>query len=71
MVKINGEPQDAAGQSVAAYLEATGYDSRAVAVEYNEVILPKVQYASTQLADGDVVEIVCFMGGGCLAAASY
>ena len=40
MVKINGEPQDAAGQSVAAYLEVAGYDSRAVAVEYNEAILP-------------------------------
>ena len=65
MVKINGEPQDAAGQSVAAYLEAAGYDSRAVAVEYNEAMLPKAQYAATQLADGDVVEIVCFMGGGC------
>ena len=25
----------------------------------------EAQYAATQLADGDVVEIVCFMGGGC------
>ncbi len=65
MVKINGEMEQAAGKSVAAYLEEAGYDSRAVAVERNEVILPKEQYASTLLADGDTVEIVCFMGGGC------
>ena len=65
MVRINGEMEQAAGKSVAAYLAETGYDSRAVAVEYNEAILPKAQYASTLLADGDTVEIVCFMGGGC------
>lgn len=65
MVKINGKMQQAAGKSVAAYLEEAGYDSRAVAVEHNEVILPKERYASTRLADGDTVEIVCFMGGGC------
>ena len=58
MVKINGEPIAAAGKSVAAYLAEAGYDSRAVAVEYNEVILPKADYEKTILADGDVVEIV-------------
>ncbi len=65
MVKVNGEPQEAAGESLAAYLAAAGYDSRAVAVEYNGAILPKERYAATVLADGDVVEVVCFMGGGC------
>lgn len=64
MVKINGEPVAAAGKSVSAYLAEAGYDSRAVAVEVNEAILPKADYAQTILADGDVVEIVCFMGGG-------
>lgn len=65
MVKINGEPREAAGQSVTEYLAAAGYDSRAVAVEYNGAILAKADYESTRLADDDVVEIVCFMGGGC------
>ena len=64
MVKINGEAVDAAGKSVAAYLAETGYDSRAVAVEVNEVILPKADYDRAVLTDGDVVEIVSFMGGG-------
>ena len=64
MVKVNGELVEEAGKSVAAYLAEAGYDSRAVAVEYKEVILPKADYEKTILVDEDVVEIVCFMGGG-------
>ena len=64
MVKVKGELVEEAGKSVAAYLAEAGYDSRAVAVEYNEVILPKADYEKTILADGDVVEIVCIMRGG-------
>ncbi len=64
MVKVNGELVEAAGKNVAAYLAEAGYDSRAVAVEYNEVILPKAEYEKTVLVDGDALEIVCFMGGG-------
>ena len=41
MVKINGTKQDADGCTVAKWLAEAGYDSRAVAVEYNDVILPK------------------------------
>ena len=33
-------------------------------VELNEEILPKTEYDSTAIADGDVVEILSFMGGG-------
>ena len=64
MVRINGEDKAAAGKSLGDYLQEAGYDSRAIAVEYNEVILPKADYETTVLQDGDVVEIVCFMGGG-------
>lgn len=66
MLKINGEnsPQ-AIGQTVAAYLDAHNIDIRTVAVERNEDILPKEKYGVTALQDGDVIEIVTFMGGGC------
>ena len=46
------------------FLKEAGYDSRAVAVEYNDAILDKAAYETTKLQDGDVVEVVCFMGGG-------
>lgn len=64
MVKINGTAQDAAGKTVSALLEAEGYLLTRVAVELNGEILPKAQYGSTELKDGDTVEIVSFVGGG-------
>jgi sulfur carrier protein len=35
-----------------------------IVVELNEEILPKEQYATTYLKEGDCMEIVMFMGGG-------
>ncbi len=64
MVKINGTELNAAGQTVTKYLTESGYDLKRVAVELNGDILPKVQYESTLLQDGDNVEIVSFVGGG-------
>ncbi|MBQ8509391.1 MAG: sulfur carrier protein ThiS [Clostridia bacterium] len=64
MVQINGESLDIAGKTIAEYLAAADYDVRGIAVERNEEIVPKAQYGDTILADGDIVEIVKFVGGG-------
>ncbi len=64
MVKINGENKHADGMTIAAYLEAHGFDAKRIAVEVNGDILPKSQYETTVLQDGDSVEIVSFVGGG-------
>ncbi|MBQ8011524.1 MAG: sulfur carrier protein ThiS [Oscillospiraceae bacterium] len=65
MVKINGESiPDAEKKTVMQYLTDTGYDPKRVAVEMNGDILPKSQYESTALQDGDSIEIVSFVGGG-------
>ncbi len=64
MVKINGEEKNTVGKTVAGYLKESGYDIKRVAVELNGDILPKAQYESTVLNDGDSVEIVSFVGGG-------
>ena len=55
---------DAAGKTVAEYLVEAGYNTVRIAVERNEMIVPKAKYAETVLADGDVVEVVNFVGGG-------
>ena len=52
------------GQSVLQLLESLSIDPRKIAVERNLEILPKGEYASTQLTDGDSIEIVHFVGGG-------
>ncbi len=64
MVKINGDELNIAGRTVAQFLSESGFDIRRVAVELNGDILPKTQYESTVLQDGDSVEIVSFVGGG-------
>lgn len=64
-LKVNGEPRRLSGPvSVAALLETLGLDTRKVAVERNESIVPRSQYAATILAHGDALEIVHFIGGG-------
>lgn len=65
MVKINGKCiENIDGKTVAEYLAESGYDTKRVAVELNGDILPKAQYDSTILHDGDSVEVVSFVGGG-------
>lgn len=64
MVKINGEQLDFAGKTLADFLATTNYDSKRIAVEKNGDIVPKAHYAETVLADGDVIEVVSFVGGG-------
>ncbi|MDD6647172.1 MAG: sulfur carrier protein ThiS [Lentihominibacter sp.] len=64
MVKINGKEYDAAGITVSAYLDGTDYDRRRIAIERNGQILPKARYDETVLEDGDIIEVVSFVGGG-------
>ena len=64
MVKVNGEPKDIAGKNIAEYLATTNYDIKRIATELNGDIVPKVTYAETILKDGDIIEIVSFVGGG-------
>lgn len=64
MVTINGVPTDAAGASLLRYLTDAGFDPKRIAVERNGDILFQDQYPETILQDGDVLEIVRFVGGG-------
>lgn len=64
MVRINGKEQAVQGMSLAEYLDREGYIKNKIAVECNEEILPKSEYSCKILEDGDVLEIVSFVGGG-------
>lgn len=64
MVTVNGQAQDAAGKTLAEFLASAGYETAGIAVERNGDIVPKAQYASTVLEDGDALEVVRFVGGG-------
>ena len=45
-------------------LDSLNYDRTKIAVELNEDIVPKQTYEETILKNGDVVEVVSFVGGG-------
>lgn len=65
MITVNGMKKELAGEvGLLAYLEKEGYKPEQIAIELNEAILPKEEYENTVLKQGDVLEILTFMGGG-------
>ncbi len=61
---VNGEPRRAAPGSIADLVRKLELDPAKVAVERNGEIVPRSTLAAVALADGDVLEIVHFVGGG-------
>ncbi|WP_043605509.1 sulfur carrier protein ThiS [Novosphingobium sp. Rr 2-17] len=65
LLTVNGEPRRAAaGASVADLVTGLGLDPKKVAVERNGEIAPRSTLADVILTQGDVLEIVHFVGGG-------
>ncbi|GAB7026926.1 sulfur carrier protein ThiS [Geotalea toluenoxydans] len=62
---VNGEKTAIDAMSVLSFLQKIEIDPKRVAVELNLDILPKADYGTTMLKDGDQMEIVHFVGGGC------
>lgn len=62
---LNGEPMEIRdNMSITQLLEQLQFDPGRVAVEHNLQVAPRDQYAKLNLADGDHVEVVHFIGGG-------
>ncbi len=62
---VNGEPRRApAGATVADLVRELGLEPNKVAVERNSQIAPRSTLAEVVLEDGDILEIVHFVGGG-------
>ncbi len=62
---VNGEPRRAPpGSTIAELVRGLGLDPKKVAVEHNGQIAPRSTLGETVLGDGDVLEIVHFVGGG-------
>jgi thiazole synthase len=61
---VNGEPRKSSAATIAALVRELELKPEKVAVERNGVIVPRSTLAEAPLADGDVLEIVTFVGGG-------
>ena len=64
-LKINGEEREVVdGLSLTALLESLQIRPGRVVVERNRDIVPRDSFGRTMMAEGDVLEIVHFVGGG-------
>jgi thiazole synthase len=61
---VNGEPRRAPASSIAGLVRSLDLDPAKVAVERNGDIVPRSTLDEVALGDGDVLEIVHFVGGG-------
>lgn len=65
MAVINGKKEpEAVGRVLADYLTEKGYGLTRIAVECSGEIVPKSKYEEKVIQDGEIIEIVSFVGGG-------
>lgn len=64
-VIINGEQHLLSGNiSLVEMLKSFDIDTNKVAIERNMEIVPCSEFGATNLCEGDIIEIVQFIGGG-------
>ena len=64
-VTVNGEAREFEdGLTVKGLVRALGLDGGPVAAEVNRAIVPRADHDAVIVRDGDVVELVHFVGGG-------
>ncbi len=64
-IQVNGEAKDVPeGTTVRRLVELLGLTDGPVAVEKNGEIVRRAQHVTEVIAEGDVIEIVHFVGGG-------
>lgn len=61
---INGESRRTSAATIAALVKELELSPEKVAVEHNGVIAPRSKLGAQAVSDGDVLEIVHFVGGG-------
>ena len=65
VITVNGERRDVpAGLTIRGLLDHLGLTQGPVAVERNREVLPRAEHAEKSVAEGDVFELVHFVGGG-------
>ncbi|WP_437284846.1 sulfur carrier protein ThiS [Sorangium sp. So ce406] len=64
-ITVNGEAREVpAAVTVRRLVEMLGLTEGPVAVERNGEVVPRAEHTAAELAEGDVIEIVHFVGGG-------
>ena len=62
---VNGKPVELPdGSTVAGLLSHLAVEPARVAIERNQDVIPRRTWAEARLVEGDLIEIVTFVGGG-------
>jgi len=61
---LNGKPQSVTGPRLSDLIKEQGLEGRKIAVERNGAIVKRDSYENVSLAEGDIIEILQFVGGG-------
>lgn len=65
MIQVNGKKYDfLQGLDVREFLKLHGFEDDRIAVERNGAVLKRSSLGDTMVEDGDVYEVVSFVGGG-------
>jgi len=65
LTTVNGKAHElTSGTTLAGLIEQLGLDGQRVVIERNRQIVPHDHHKTITLEDGDVLEIVQFVGGG-------
>jgi sulfur carrier protein len=65
-IQVNGERQELPeGLSLEDLVQRLSLPATRIAIELNKNVARRAEWATTILAEGDLVEIVHFVGGGC------
>ena len=63
-IHINGEDRSVVAGNLTELVAEMGLEKRMIAIECNLEVVPKSEYESTKLKDGDRIELVHMIGGG-------
>jgi len=67
-ISLNGKPREIGGaHTIIALLESLNINAKQVAVAINGEVVTRQSWHQFVIADGDAVEIVRAVGGGCIA----
>jgi len=71
-IHLNGQPRTfdnlTSPAILASVINSLGLKADRIAVEHNREIVPRAQWPQVQVANGDRLEIVHFVGGGITSA---
>jgi sulfur carrier protein len=65
MIKVNGKDLSLPGEcNLSDFLLSQGYEEAQVTVELNGAVLSGRNFRAVKIKEGDVLEVLQFMGGG-------